>query len=188
MGSVTKTAGKGTCFSSTISYLNLLGCPSEEVRATMKSLKSFGNRLVLALATVLILMFSLNSFASALNADENTTIPNRVYVLSNIATGNSVLVFDRAADGTLTFLQEASTGGFGSGAGELPPPLPPFPGPIPLDSQDALIKTGDGRFLIAVIAGSNDLSVLAITKDGLALTDKVPSNGSFPVSVTEHNG
>lgn len=152
----------------------------------MKSLKSFRNRLIPGMATALILMFSLTHFASAL--DDEQKIPNRLYVLSNVATANSVLVFNRADDGTLTFLQEASTGGLGSGAGELPPPLPPFPGPIPLDSQDALVKTGDGRFLIAVNAGSNDLSVLAITRDGLKLTDRVPSNGSFPVSVTEHNG
>ena len=113
---------------------------------------------------------------------------SRVYVLSNLGTGNTVLVYDRAEDGVLTFLQEVSTGGFGSGPGELPPPLPPFPGPIPLDSQDALIKTEDGRFLIAVNAGSNDLSVLEITSEGLRLADKVPSEGTFPVSVTEHAG
>lgn len=167
-------------------------CPGEEMRAMMKSLKSLSNRLIPAWAAVLILMFSLNSFASGLDEQGKNPgggkIPNRLYLMSNLATGNSVLVYDRADDGTLTFLQEASTGGLGSGAGELPPPLPPFPGPIPLDSQDALIKTGDSRFLIAVNAGSNDVSVLAITRDGLTLTDRVPSNGSFPVSVTEHNG
>jgi 6-phosphogluconolactonase (cycloisomerase 2 family) len=120
--------------------------------------------------------------------DADVKNANRVYVLSNLGAGNTVLVYDRAEDGTLTLLQEVSTGGLGSGPGELPPPLPPFPGPIPLDSQDALIKTQDGRFLIAVNAGSNDLSALEITDDGLKLADKVASGGSFPVSVTEHRG
>ncbi len=39
----------------------------------------------------------------------------RVYVLSN-KPENSVLVFDRASDGSLTFIQEAATQGAGTGA------------------------------------------------------------------------
>jgi 6-phosphogluconolactonase len=152
----------------------------------MYSLRAIQNRLMVGVA-MFISVFSLSVQALVHDAG-NTTIPNRVYVLSNLGTGNTVLVYDRADDGVLTFVQEVSTGGFGSGAGELPPPVPPFPAPIPLDSQDALIKTQDGRFLIAVNAGSNDLSVLAINAAGLTLVDKVPSNGSFPVSVTEHGG
>src|SRR6476620_4900815 len=109
------------------------------------------------------------------------------YGLFKFVTGNTVIVFNRAGDGSLTRIQEVSTGGFGSGAGELPPPLPPFAGPIPLDSQDAIILTSDGHFLLAVNAGSNDLSVLKVTSQGLRLVDRVPSGGSFPVSVTEYN-
>src|SRR5262245_28609145 len=152
----------------------------------MHSLRAIQNRLMVGIA-MFISVFSLSAYAVVRDA-EAARSTDRVYVLSNLGTGNTVLVYDRAEDGALTLLQEVSTGGFGSGPGELPPPLPPFPGPIPLDSQDALIKTEDGRFLIAVNAGSNDLSVLAITRDGLRLTDKVPSDGSFPVSVTEHRG
>ena len=153
----------------------------------MKSLKAIRNHLSLVGVVMLVSICSVGACAVVNDAGEVKNM-NRVYVLSNLGTGNTVLVYDRAEDGALTFLEEVSTGGFGSGPGELPPPLPPFPGPIPLDSQDALIKTEDGRFLIAVNAGSNDLSVLAITNDGLRLVDTVPSNGTFPVSVTEHSG
>lgn len=106
-----------------------------------------------------------------------------VYVLTNQASGNTVVALRRAEDGTLIRAQEVSTGGLGSGPGITPPPLPPGPGPDPLQSQDALIATADGRFLLAVNAGSNDLSVLAITSRGLQLVDRVSSGGIFPISV-----
>jgi 6-phosphogluconolactonase len=167
-------------------HIEATGDPSKESERKMYSLRAIQNKLIVGVA-MFISVFSLNVQA-LVNDAGNTTIPERAYVLSNLGTDNTVIVYDRADDGALTFLQEVSTGGFGSGPGELPPPLPPFPGPIPLDSQDALIKTQDGRFLIAVNAGSNDISVLAITPAGLTLVDKVPSNGSFPVSVTEHGG
>ena len=154
----------------------------------MKSLRAIQNHLSLLSVGILIAVCSLNAYAVVRDADGGKPATNRVYVLSNLGEGNSVLVYDRADDGGLTFLEEVSTGGFGSGPGELPPPLPPFPGPIPLDSQDALIKTQNGRFLIAVNAGSNDLSVMAITSSGLRLVDRVPSNGFFPVSVSENKG
>jgi 6-phosphogluconolactonase (cycloisomerase 2 family) len=51
--------------------------------------------------------------------------------------------------------------------------------------------TNDGRFLIAVDAGSNQLSVLRIHQDGdLQLVPKgvVSSDGPTPVSVAEHDG
>src|SRR5689334_1517213 len=153
----------------------------------MKSLKAIQNHLNLVGVAMLISICSVSAYA-VVHDTKDVKDMNRVYVLSNLDTGNTVLVYDRADDGALTFLEEVSTGGFGSGPGELPPPLPPFPGPIPLDSQDALIKTEDGRFLIAVNAGSNDLAVLAITNNGLRLVDTVPSNGTYPVSVTEHRG
>jgi 6-phosphogluconolactonase len=152
----------------------------------MNLLKAFQSKLALVSAAILVLALSLSATAAVHDDDDNAKVNNRVYVSSNVGTGNTILVYDRADDGALTFISEVATGGFGSGPGELPPPLPPFPGPIPLDSQDALIKTSDGRFLIAVNAGSNDISVLKITRDGLKLTDKVPSQGIFPVSLTEH--
>lgn len=107
----------------------------------------------------------------------------RVFVLTNKAEGNTVVVLNRAADGTLSRVQEAATGGLGSGPIPLPPPIG---GPNPLDSQDALVATPDGRFLLAVNPGSNEVSVLALSDEGLQLVDKVSSSGTFPVSISIH--
>ena len=108
----------------------------------------------------------------------------KVYVLTNMLAGNTVVSLQRHQDGSLTRLEEVSTGGLGSGPIPLPPPIG---GPNPLDSQDALIATPDGRFLVAVNAGSNEISVLGITGEGrLVLTDKVSSNGEYPISLSVH--
>jgi 6-phosphogluconolactonase len=53
-------------------------------------------------------------------------------------------------------------------------------------SQGALILSDDNRFLFAVNAGSNEISVLAVEKDGLRLADKVPSGGVRPISLALH--
>jgi 6-phosphogluconolactonase len=112
-----------------------------------------------------------------------------VYVMNNEASDNVIVKLNRDKNGLLTRAGEFSTGGLGSG----PAPLPvrfggPGPGPLPLDSQDALISARNGRFLIAVNAGSNDISVMAVAKDGLLLIDKASSGGIYPVSVAFHNG
>jgi 6-phosphogluconolactonase len=43
--------------------------------------------------------------------------PGAVYTLSNQSSGNSVIVFDRAADGTPTFAGSFPTGGSGAAFG-----------------------------------------------------------------------
>jgi 6-phosphogluconolactonase len=111
-----------------------------------------------------------------------------VYVMNNRLEGNTIVVLHRAQDGTLIKADEVSTGGLGSGPGPLPPAFGgPGPGPLPLESQDSLIAA-EGRFLIAVNAGSNDISVLAVTPTTLKLIDKASSGGIFPVSVAYHDG
>lgn len=97
-----------------------------------------------------------------------------VYVMSNSAAGNSVLAFERAADGTLFPAGAFATGGLGTGGG--------------LGSQGALVVSEDGRWLLAVNAGSDELSVFRIRRGGLELTDTEPSGGELPISVTEHHG
>jgi 6-phosphogluconolactonase len=141
--------------------------------------------ILIAFIACLALLSQANR-AIAEDRDEGAT-SGRVYVMTNQATGNTVVTLKRHADGTLTRLQEVSTGGLGSGPGPLPPPFPEeIPGPDGIDSQDSLILTDDGRFLVAVNAGSNDVSVLAITREGVRLVDKVASGGTFPVSVAHH--
>jgi 6-phosphogluconolactonase (cycloisomerase 2 family) len=102
-----------------------------------------------------------------------------VYVDDNTAGHNTIAAFARHADGTLTPLPGSpfNAGGAGTGSG--------------LASQGAIQVSSDGRFVIAVDAGSNQLSVLRIKPDGaLKLVEDgvVSSGGLGPVSVAEHNG
>jgi len=95
-----------------------------------------------------------------------------VYTLMNQVSGNAVAIFQRAADGTLTAVGTVATGGTGTGSG--------------LGSQGALALSDDGRWLFAVNAGSNDVSILRVTPAGLVLTSRVPSGGTLPISLTVH--
>lgn len=100
-----------------------------------------------------------------------------VYVDDNTAGTNTIAVFDRHADGHLTTGPGSpfATGGAGTGTG--------------LTSQGALQLTSDGRFVVAVDAGSNTVSVLRV-QDGGRLkavhAGTVSSGGSHPVSVAVH--
>jgi hypothetical protein len=57
-----------------------------------------------------------------------------------------------------------------------------------LGSQGAVVFTRDGRFLLAVNAGSNDISSFRVRPQGLELLDRVASGGMRPISVTSARG
>ena len=100
-----------------------------------------------------------------------------VYVNDNTAGTNTVAGFARRQNGRLTPLPGSpfNAGGAGTGAG--------------LASQGAIQVTSDGRYVIAVDAGSNQISVLRASQGGaLQLVDVVSSQGLNPVSVAEHDG
>lgn len=138
--------------------------------------------------TAACLLLSLQT-GHAVAQDPDGAAVKGVYVMSNLAEGNSIVALDRDEQGVITRKAEVSTGGLGSGPGPLPAAFGTTnQSPLPLESQDSLISAGEGRFLIAVNAGSNDISVLRITKDGLQLTDRAPSGGIFPVSLAYHQG
>jgi 6-phosphogluconolactonase len=102
-----------------------------------------------------------------------------VYIATNDPKGNAVIQFSRAADGTLTKINQLATGGLGgvgNGVGDVDP----------LGSQDALVLSGDGSILLIVNAGSNELSLLRVGADGLSLLSTVRSGGRFPNSVAMH--
>src|SRR6266700_5301162 len=107
--------------------------------------------------------------ASAAAADG---APGAVYTLMNLTSGNAVAVFARAADGTLTAAGTVATGGTGTGSG--------------LGSQGALALRDNGRWLFAVNAGSNDVSVFAARGAELTLASRTASGGTLPISVTVH--
>ena len=102
-----------------------------------------------------------------------------VYVMSNDIQNNSVAVLRRNFFGGLEKLAVVSTQGKGVGVGTTAPP------PDPLGSQNALIKSDDGRLLFVTNAGSNQVSVFAIEGSRLRLIDIQPTGGTFPVSVAQ---
>jgi len=108
--------------------------------------------------------FSANRFAAR---GPKNLHAGAVYVLTN-QTSNTVVAFRRNARGMLTPAGEFPTGGAGN-----PVPRPPDPSSDPLASQGALIMSNGNRFLFAVNAGSNQISVLKIKKNDWELTSKV---------------
>jgi 6-phosphogluconolactonase len=110
-------------------------------------------------------------------AASGSPVVGHAYVNDNTAGTNTIAVLDRHADGRLTpnAASPFETGGAGTGGG--------------LASQGAIQVTPDGRFVIAVDAGSDQISVLRIQDDGrakLVTGGTVSSGGSLPVSVAVH--
>jgi 6-phosphogluconolactonase (cycloisomerase 2 family) len=106
-------------------------------------------------------------------------VVGHVYVDDNTAPANTISGFDRHADGTLTPIPGSpfTAGGAGTGHG--------------LASQGAVQVSGDGHYLLAVDAGSNQISVLRIHRNGtlrLVRGSVVSSAGAEPVSLAEHDG
>ena len=114
---------------------------------------------------------------STARADPPRPDGGAVFTMSDDAAGNAVLAFARSSDGTLHAAGAFPTGGTGSGGGE----------PV-LGSQGALALSSDGRFLLVVNAGSDEISSFRIDGAQLTLVGRAPSGGFFPVSVTEHGG
>jgi 6-phosphogluconolactonase len=110
-------------------------------------------------------------------ASATSQVVGHVYVNDNTGGVNTIGAFDRHADGTLTPMAGSPfvAGGVGTGQG--------------LASQGSLQRSSDGRYLLAVDAGSNQISVLRIKPDGsLTPVDGGPvsSNGVNPVSIAVH--
>ncbi len=104
--------------------------------------------------------------------DDNDGDVGAVFVLSNAAGGNAVLVFPRKGDGTLSAPASYSTGGLGTGGG--------------LGNQGAVVLTNNGRLLYAVNAGSDEISAFRVTEAGLRHLGNVSSGGDQPISVAVH--
>jgi 6-phosphogluconolactonase len=104
----------------------------------------------------------------------------QIYVQTNSAEANEVLAYTLTPDGTLLPAGRFRTGGFGTGVG-----IGPFAGAI--NSQGSLALTGDGKYLFAINAGSNDVSSFAVVDHALRLVGKVPSGGPGPVSIAVHD-
>jgi 6-phosphogluconolactonase len=107
-------------------------------------------------------------------SDSRFRFPGAVYTMSNGADRNAIHIFHRLVDGRLVRAGAVPTGGTGTGAG--------------LGNQNGLVLSGNEKWLLAVNAGSNSISVLQVTRHRLRLVEVQPSGGVRPISVTEHRG
>jgi 6-phosphogluconolactonase len=121
---------------------------------------------------IAVLAIAVGGVFTATASAHRFDVVGHLYVNDNTASGNTIAGFDRHADGTLTPLSGSpfAAGGAGTGAG--------------IGSQGALQVSDNGRYLLAVDAGSNEISLLRIRRDGgLVLREVVPSGGTEPVSI-----
>jgi 6-phosphogluconolactonase len=118
-------------------------------------------------AVALVLAFVAGFLLLASNA-----MAGSLYTQTNDPAGNTVQRFDRAPDGSLTPAGNFATGGIG---------LANLGG-----RQGAVELSGDGRYLYAVNAGSDSVSVFRAGHT--RLIDTVSSRGVAPASIAEHRG
>jgi 6-phosphogluconolactonase len=98
-----------------------------------------------------------------------------LYTETNDAAQNELLVLSASRDGAVTELSRVATGGRGSGTG--------------LGSQGAVALSDDGLWLLAVNAGSNEVSLFFVGDAGRPfLVDVAPSGGTGPISVAVRQG
>ena len=90
----------------------------------------------------------------SITASAADDVVGHVYVNDNTAGTNTIAAFDRHSDGSLTPTEGSPFAAGGAGLGAV------------FGSQGALQLSGDRRYLLAVDAGSNQVSVLRILKDG----------------------
>src|SRR3954447_13019471 len=104
----------------------------------------------LALSASLLGLLALS--ASGVSAAPAAHVVGHVYVNNNSAGTNTVAGFDRWSDGNLSPIPGSPfpTGGAGFGT--------------PTGSAGAIQITANGKYVLAVDAASNDISVLAVHK------------------------
>ncbi len=97
----------------------------------------------------------------------------KVFVQTNEAEGNRVVVFEGGEDGALSQIASVATGGKGDGVPHL-------------TSQGSVLLTQDSGRLLVANAGTGDVSVLTVA-EAVTLERVVPT-GPAPKSITEHAG
>ena len=125
----------------------------------------------------LLVVLSTASFSASADLTQGA-----VYLMTN-QSNNAILAFERAPNGSLTRVGRFLTEGRGNPVAQgIDPPADP------LASQGSLVLSDDGRFLFAVNAGSNEVSVLAVLPERLQLIETIGSGGVRPISLTARGG
>ncbi len=94
------------------------------------------------------------------------------FAMTNVVDDNRIVTYGRASDGTLTRLGSISTGGNGIGTD--------------LDTQGGLRLSSDHRFLYAVNAGSDEITVFSVDGPNLTFLQKIYA-GDEPNSLAIHD-
>jgi 6-phosphogluconolactonase len=128
-----------------------------------------------ALFTAVLALAVMSPAFSQAQTDNASANTGAVFAMTNSASQNEVISYRRDADGSLHKLAAFPTGGRGSGGVT-----------DPLGSQGSLTLTQDHRFLLAVNAGSGNISLFAVFGPNLFLLETVPCGGSEPVAVAQH--
>jgi 6-phosphogluconolactonase (cycloisomerase 2 family) len=140
-------------------------------------------RLFFLIAISLIAVASTPAQKSERSSSRQNLKSGAVYVMTNQVV-NSVIAFSRdPKTGSLTVVDTEPTGGTGN-----PTALPGDPATDPLASQGALAVDEGNEYLYAVNAGSNEISVLKISRDKLEFVQKIASGGIRPISLTINGG
>ncbi len=125
-----------------------------------------------ALAAAAIALFALPAAADSSHGDDHA---RAVFVQSDDPAGNTVVAYQRAADGTLTQTGVYPTGGLGGIlAGSVVDHLA---------SQGSLAYDAEHELLYAVNAGSDTVTVFSVNGDHLDRQQTIGSGGSFPASI-----
>jgi 6-phosphogluconolactonase len=125
-----------------------------------------------ALAGLSMALFLLAAFSAAGMA--HAAPPGTVYTENNATPLNSVLQYQSGPNGVLSLAGTFSAQGAGTGSA--------------LASQSAVVLTQDGHWLLAVDAGSNQISAFQVNGGGsLTFASAVSSQGATPISLAVSN-
>ncbi|MBA3628739.1 MAG: beta-propeller fold lactonase family protein [Actinobacteria bacterium] len=141
--------------------------------------------MVRGLRRLAVIILSLGVLASmitigqAQEAGDNRRVTSRdeapegaVFAMTNETDDNRIITYSRAANGALDRIGSISTRGNGIG--------------VDLDTQSGLELSNDQRFLYAVNAGSDDVTIFSVEGTNLTFLQKVYA-GDQPNSVTIHD-
>jgi 6-phosphogluconolactonase len=129
-------------------------------------------------SAALLVALSASSVFGETSANRNShdPYPGAVFVMTNSVEGNQILRFGRQANGTLISLGSTPTDGRGSGGNV-----------DPLGSQNSLMLSQDGGFLLAVNSASGTISSFQVDGANLQLVDKKSTGGSAPNAIAQRD-
>jgi len=122
-------------------------------------------RVMVVTVTAILLQIMISASSTAVLAQGNEQESSRhraagaVFAMTNATTDNEIAIYSRFSNGTLDRLRNVSTRGLGIG--------------VDLDTQGGLRLSQNNRFLYAVNAGSDDVTVFEVDGTRLKFIQKI---------------